>query len=168
MTQLFQLFFSIAIWRRGPQDVPASPTLLWSVALVYSIINAAQVKILGWDLRSALLLVAIDLAMLSLWVWGLLAFFNLRPRFTQTMTALLGVGLLISSMDLIIAIVRATLGSEGQSSQSWLILRLMIVLLVLGRILQQALERSLFLCIAITLVIAITTDLLVQGLIPGM
>jgi len=168
VAQFFRLFFDIAIWQRGPQDVPASRTLLWAVAAIYAVLSAAQVMILGWDLRSALVLVVVDLSTLSLWVFGLLAFCNLRPRYLQTMTALLGVGSLITTLDIVSALLRLAIGAGGAAPQGWLLMRLMLVLLVLGRILQQASERSLFMCISLTLVIAITTDLLVQGLVPGM
>jgi hypothetical protein len=43
-----------------------------------------------------------------------------------------------------------------------------LLLLLLGRILQQALERSLFFSMSLTLVIMLTVSLAAKGLIPGM
>ena len=169
MSQLFRLFVDIAIWRRGPQDLPASITLAWMVTLFYALVSAVQVGMMGWNFRSALLLILLDLGLQAAWLWGLLVFFAKAPRFLQSFTAFLGVGALITVVDIVINGVMSAFGVSADNPNSpWPFLHLGLVLLLLGRVLQQALERSLFLSMSLTLVIMLTVSLVAKGLIPGM
>lgn len=169
LSQLFRLFVDIAIWRRGPQDLPASVALAWLVTLFYAFVSAVQVGMMGWNFRSALLLILLDLGLQAAWLWGLLVFFAKAPRFLQSFTAFLGVGALITMMDILISGVMSAFGMNADNPNSpWPFLHLGLVLLLLGRVLQQALERSLFLSMSLTLVIMLTVSLVAKGLIPGM
>jgi hypothetical protein len=169
MAQLLRMFVDIALWRRGPQDLPASATLGWLAAVFYAVVSALQVAMLGWDVRSTLLLVVLDLGLQAAWLWGLLKFFGKSPRFLQTMTAFLGVGALLTLMDIgvtsLIQLLGVTANSQGNP---WPVLHLGLLLLLLGRILQQALERSLFMSMSVTLVIMLTITVVARGLLPGM
>jgi len=165
---LVQAFFDIALWRRGPQDLPYSRLLAWSVGLVYAVADTAQVALLGWNVRSAALLVVIDVLMVCAWVWSLLALFGRRERFMQTITAIFGAGALLTAFDLLIGGTELVLTGSIRSPDEWVLLRLFIVLLVLGRILQQALERGLFVGMMLTFAMTISIDAVVQGLVPGM
>lgn len=171
MSQLFRIFIDIALWRRGPQDLPASKTLAWLVVLIYALVNAVQIELSdnGWNFRSAALLVVLDLSLQAAWLWGLLTFFAKRARFLQSITAFLGVSALISVLDVVISLIMQKLGfGDNNPSNPWPVLRLGLVLLMLGRILQQTLERSLLMSMALTLVILLTISVIVQGLVPGM
>jgi hypothetical protein len=169
LSQLFRLFVDIALWRRGPQDLPASVTLAWLVTLFYAFVSAVQVGMMGWNLQSTLLLVVLDLSLQAIWLWGLLSFFAKAPRFLQSFTAFLGVGALITVLDVVINAVMTLIGvNAAQSANPWPFLHLGLLLLLLGRILQQALERSLFLSMSLTLVIMLTVSLAARTLLPGM
>jgi hypothetical protein len=169
LSQLFRIFVDIALWRRGPQDLPASTTLAWLVALIYAFTSVVQVGQLGWGMGSAAILVVLDLALQAAWLWGLLAFYAKRPRFLQSFTAFLGVGALLTILDIVISSVMAQLGVTSNSpTNPWPLLHLVLLLLLLGRVLQQALERSLFLSMSLTLVIMITVSVIAKGLVPGM
>lgn len=168
MGQLVQAFFEIALWRRGPQDLPSSKTLAWLAALIYGLGDTVQVALLGWNFRSAVLLVIIDVLMMCAWVWGLLAFFGHRERFVQTISAILGVGALITLFDLMISATELLISGNVHSPDEWVLLRLFMVLLVLGRILQQALERGLLVGMMLTFAMTLSIDAVVQGLVPGM
>jgi hypothetical protein len=169
LAQLFRLFVDIAIWRRGPQDLPTSVTLAWLVALFYALIGAVQVGLMGWNFQSALLLVVLDLSLQTAWLWGLLVFFAKTPRFLQSFTAFVGVGALITVLDVMVSGVMLAAGINGSNpANPWPLLQLGLLLLMLGRVLQQALERNLFLCMSLTLVILLTVSLAAKGLIPGM
>lgn len=169
LSQLFRIFIDIALWRRGPQDLPASTTLAWLVMLFYAFVSAVQVGIMGWSFRSALLLIVIDLSLQAFWLWGLLAFFAKQPRFLQSLTAFLGVSALITVLDIMISGVIDVVGVNGNSpTNPWPFLHLGLVLLALGRVLQQALERSLLLSMSLTLVIMLSISLVAKGLVPGM
>jgi hypothetical protein len=169
LSQLFRMFVEIALWRRGPQDLPASVTLAWLVTLFYAVVNAVQAAMMGWNFQSTVLLVVLDLSVQALWLWGLLRFFAKAPRFLQSFTAFLGVGALITVLDIVISSVMSALGvGADQLANPWPFLHLGLLLLLLGRILQQALERSLFLSMSLTLVIMLTVSLAAKGLVPGM
>lgn len=168
MGQLIQAFFDIALWRRGPQDLPSSKSLAWLVALIYGVSDTLQVSLLGWNLRSAVLLVIIDTLMICAWVWSLLAFFGHRERFVQTISAILGAGALITLFDLLVSGTELLIGGSVRSPDEWVLLRLFIVLLVLGRILQQALDRGLLVGMMLTFAMTLSIDAVVQGLVPGM
>jgi hypothetical protein len=169
LSQLFRLFVDIALWRRGPQDLPASSTLAWLVALFYAFVSAVQVGLLGWNFQSTLLLVVLDMSLQAIWLWGLLMYFAKAPRFLQSFTAFLGVGALITVLDVLISSVMSAVGfSTSNPANPWPLLQLGLLLLMLGRILQQALERSLFLGMSLTLVIMLTVSLAAKGLVPGM
>lgn len=168
MGSIVQTFFDIALWRRGPQDLPYSRSLVWVLGLIYAAAYTLQICVLGWDVRSALLLAAIDLAMLYAWVWGLLSFFGKRARFIQTITAVLGAGTLISLFYLLVSVTELALTGRMHSPEEWGLLRLIIALLVLGRILQQALDRGLMVGVMLTYAMLLSVDAVVQGLIPGM
>lgn len=166
---MFRIFVDIALWRRGPQDLPASATLVWLVTLFYAFTSAVQVGLMGWDVRSAGVLIVLDLALQAAWLWGLLAFYAKRPRFLQSFTAFLGVGALITVLDILVSSVMTQLGIASNSpTNPWPFLHLALLLLLLGRVLQQALERSLFLSMSLTLVIMVTVSALAKGLVPGM
>jgi hypothetical protein len=169
MAQLLRMFVDIAIWRRGPQDLPTSTSLTGLVGLCYLMVSAVQAAMRGWDTRSTILLLVMDLGMQALWLWGVLRFFSRPARFLQTFTAFLGVNTLLTVLDIAMTGVLATLGiTASNPANLWPLLNLSMVLLSLGRILQQALERSLLLCMALTLVIMLTIAYAAQGLVPGM
>lgn len=168
MGQLIQVFFDIAMWRRGPQDLPSSKSLVWLTAVIYCLTLTAQVTLLGWNLRSAILLVIIDVLLVCAWVWCLLTFFGKRQRFMQTISAILGAGALITLFSLLVSGVELLLSGSLHSPDDWVLLRLFIVLLVLGRILQQALERGLMVGMMLVFAMTLSIDAAVQGLVPGM
>jgi hypothetical protein len=159
LSQLIRLFVDIAVWRRGPQDLPASSTLAWLVTVFYAFTSAIQVGMMGWNLRSAVVLIMLDMGLQAAWLWGLLVFYAKAPRFLQSYTAFLGVGALITMTDVVISGLMSVLGiSDDNPGNPWPLLHLGLVLLMLGRVLQQALERSLFLTMSLTLVIMLTVS----------
>ncbi|MGD9842631.1 MAG: hypothetical protein AB7F79_04320 [Steroidobacteraceae bacterium] len=168
MIQLLRMFVDIAIWRRGPQDLPASTILLWVVGGSYVMASAVQAAMRGWSAGATLLLLGIDLSMQAVWLWVLLAFFSQRERFLQTFTAFLGVNVLLTVLDVVITGLFGSLGMAVIGpNHPWPFVSLIIMLLSLGRVLQQALGRSLFLCMALTLVIMLTIAFAAQGIVPG-
>jgi hypothetical protein len=143
--------------------------LAWLVTFFYAVVNAVQAAMMGWNFRATLLLVVLDLSVQALWLWGLLKFFAKAPRFLQSFTAFVGVGALITVIDIVISGVMSAFGiNAAESANPWPFLHLGLLLLLLGRILQQALERSLFFSMSLTLVIMLTVSLAAKGLIPGM
>ncbi len=86
--RFLQSFLDIALWRKGPQDLPAS-TLLATLALIaYMAIGFVRMRLFALDQSTALLFICVDALMLGGWLWLVLAFFGRRQRFVQTITAI--------------------------------------------------------------------------------
>jgi hypothetical protein len=100
--------------------------------------------------------------MLGAWLWLVLAFFGRRQRFVQTITALLGVGLLVLLIDVTIRATQIAMGWGDEVSINWLRLRFLITALVLGRIFMLALDRGLITGVALTVAIIYSTQGVVQ------
>jgi len=48
MSSLFRVLIDIALWRKGPQDLPASPFLLAMLTAIYVGVSFVQVHLFGW------------------------------------------------------------------------------------------------------------------------
>lgn len=95
MTALFNLFLDICLFRKGPQDVPASTTLLWLCLTGYGLSGLA-VLLAGLEPAQALLEAVVEIILLAGLCYGLLSLTNHRARFVQTLTALAGTGALLT------------------------------------------------------------------------
>jgi hypothetical protein len=95
MRELIRLFTEIALLRRGPQDLPASPLLLVLTLLAYLCVNfvlwSALPAARGW---SAPLLVATLFTLL--WYIALLRIVGRPERTLQTTTAVFGLQTVLS------------------------------------------------------------------------
>jgi hypothetical protein len=158
MLQFLQTFVEIALWRKGPQDLPASRVLACAVLFCYVTLEFIEVRLFHWSPTAALLIIGVDILMLTLWLWLVLAFFGRRQRFVQTITATLGVGSLILLLDIVVRAVQLASGFGQELNQGWLLLRLTALALVMGRIFMHALERGLLTGMALTIAIIYSTD----------
>jgi hypothetical protein len=160
--RFLQSFLDIALWRKGPQDLPASSTLAILALIAYLATGFVRMRLFALDQSTALLFICVDVMMLGGWLWLVLAFFARRQRFVQTITALLGVGLLVLLLDVTIRSAQLTLGWSDEVSLNWLRMRFVVVALVLGRIFMLALDRGLITGIALTVAIIYSTQAVVQ------
>ncbi|MBM0107925.1 hypothetical protein JM946_24590 [Steroidobacter sp. S1-65] len=160
--RFLQSFLDIALWRKGPQDLPAS-TLLATLALIaYMATGFVRMRLFTLDQSTALLFICVDVMMMGAWLWLVLAFFGRRQRFVQTITATLGVGLLVLLLDVTFRSAQLALGWSDELSMNWLMLRFLITALVLGRIFMLALDRGLITGMALTVAIVYSTQAVVQ------
>jgi len=91
---LLKTWLDLALLRRGPGDLPDSTTLLGLAALAYLSAGALQAWLIyGGDRLAARILA--DLALVLLPVWVLLRLTGRGHRYTQTTSAMLGVGALL-------------------------------------------------------------------------
>ena len=86
---LARLYYDVAIWRRGPADVPGVPVLLWSTLALYVALTAALSTAFGLGGRWPAEL-AIDVLYTLGWAWLLLRVAGRGERFMQVATALFG------------------------------------------------------------------------------
>lgn len=161
MRSLMQVFIDIVLWRRGPQDLPASYGLALLVGGIYAVLSFAHIKLYGWLLQPALLLVLIDAGMLCGWVWLLLLFFSRSQRFLQTITAVWGVGALLTLLDIGFTATQLLLVGRPEAPGLWIVLRFLAIVLIMGRILRTAIDASALTGMALTVAIVFSIDQLV-------
>lgn len=99
MRNLFNLFLDICLFRKGPQDVPASIGLLKICMLGYALSNVL-VLLLNTPAEVAILQVVVDLVLLVGFLYLALRWCQHPRRFTQTLSALAGIGMLMSVLAL--------------------------------------------------------------------
>src|SRR5512138_971737 len=144
MRQWFKLFLEIAIWRRGPQDLPASPALLGLVAFLYAAMDVIQLHIFRLEVRSLAAYLLIDVGILMAWLWFLLALFRKRDRFLQTASAVFGTGVLIGVLDIVMFAIQFMIDPREPIPDVWQLGRFILTAAIVGRILMISVETGLF------------------------
>ena len=160
--RFMQSFLEIALWRKGPQDLPASPLLAMLVLIAYMAGGFVRMQLFALGLEATLLFICVDALMLGGWLWLVLAFFGRRQRFVQSITAMLGVGLLVLMLDVILRVLQLAFGLSASLTANWLMLRYVITALLLGRIFMLALDRGLITGIALTVAVFCSTQAVLQ------
>jgi hypothetical protein len=95
MKELIQLFAQIALLRRGPQDLPASPLLLALTVSGYVLVSLIVTSVLP-PVQGAQVLVAALFTLL--WYVMLLRFCGRSERILQTATAVFGLQALLAPL----------------------------------------------------------------------
>lgn len=163
MYHLIVLFFQIAILRKGPQDVPATPWLLRLVLPVYVVVNVL-ILLLNSDLLTALLQITVDFVLLVGFSWPLLRFAGKPTRFRQTLCALLGTDTVISFCAIPAV---ASLNSQATDLAFFAMLALMVWhWLVSGHIFRHALDRPLFFGLGLALLYILISSQVMALLFP--
>lgn len=141
MYQLIVLFFEIAIFRKGPQDVPASPWVLRLILPVYVAVNLL-ILLLNEDWSSAFAQVFVDFLLNVGFSWPLLYFAGKSGRFQQTLSALIGADIVINCIRIPAV---ASLNTEAADLAYIVMMVLMIWhLSVIGHIFRHALDKPIF------------------------
>ena len=99
MRALFDLFLDICLFRKGPQDVPASAMLLKVCALAYALSGFVVLR-LSTPSSIAIPQILLDLALLAGLLYLALSLRRYPQRFGQTLSALTGVGVLMAVLAL--------------------------------------------------------------------
>lgn len=163
MYELILLFFQIATFRKGPQDIPASSVVLQLVLPVYVVINFLILYING-ALSTALLQIAVDFAMIVLFCWPLLYTSGKTARFPQTLAAMVGTDVVISFFALPAI---ATLNTHANDLAYYSMLALVLWhWLVSGHIIKNALDRSLFFGLGLALLYIMLSSQVMAALFP--
>lgn len=147
---LVKLFLDIALFRKGPQHVPASGLLFGLALLAYVLVGLV---LLGSEASwpEAVSQVAVEMALLLGYTWLSLAVLKLAARFLQTATAMLGTDALLSSFA--IPLVVGMPVASGSGAGYFLLLLLMLWHLgIITHILRNALGCSLAVAIVLAIV----------------
>jgi len=156
---LIKLFIDIVLFRRGPQDVPASPLMLGLCMLVYLSIGEVML-LMEESLLRATLQVGLDAVMLAGFVAVTLKFAGYGERVLQTLSALLGVDALISMIAFPVMI---SLSSGPERGGGYLLVMLMVWhLAVMAHIFRHALSRSWWVGYAVAMVYTLLSFQILQ------
>ncbi|HTW74135.1 MAG TPA: hypothetical protein VMD56_04345 [Steroidobacteraceae bacterium] len=167
LLKLARLYVDIALWRRGPQDLPTVGILLPLTIGAYVLISVGCGEALpalrdGW-----VPLVLADTAFIALWYWLLLALARRRARYLQTAAALFGLQTVLAAPS----IVSEWLLERFAHDASWLAVAYVGALAVfvwtvaaIGHVLRSALERSLGLCVVLALLQMLAEELVLLPL----
>ena len=153
MLQLIRVFWDIALWRRGPRDVPASRALFAAVALAYAGVSALQSRLMyGPPLMLPRALA--DLALTIAVFWATLCIARRSQRFLQSVIAVLGTGTLLSMPMVALQLIAAQAGAPGPIATFLSIASVPLLvwyLFVVGQIVRLALEAPLLTGMAVAM-----------------
>lgn len=169
MQSLVRLFYDIALWRRGPRDVPASGALLGFVAAAYVAISILQSHLV-YGADGALLRGIVDLALTAVVFGVALAVARRTHRYVQTLTAVLGAGALLAIPMILLLVIGGQV--EGVPPLRFLVslasLPLLVwYLFVIAHIVRQALDTPLFTGMAVALTYFVVSYAVLVGLLPA-
>ncbi|MGD0960618.1 MAG: hypothetical protein ABSB19_12500 [Methylomonas sp.] len=150
------LFFQIAIFRKGPQDVPPSGLLLNIVVVIFVCVHILILSLNQvWPI--ALLQTAVEFLLIVVFSWPLLYFSGKLARFPQTFCALLGVDSVISFFAV-----------PAFTSQNGLIILLLLIWhwAVSGNIYRYALDKPLSFGLGLVLLYRLISSQVIALLFP--
>ena len=171
MFDLLRRFLDLCVLRIGPQDLPASQTLLLGALSAYVVTGAlltAPLYGVGHSLLGAL----VDAGFMWLYSMALLSALGLRPRTVQTVTALAGAGTVFNllALPLIQALADVPEDELGRSGgfASLLYIGLLVWLLVVyGHVFRHALDRSRAIGLAAAFGYLLFATMVVQMALPA-
>ena len=142
---IFRAFFSVCIFRLGPQDLPAAAVFYFLSLSLYALASTALMLPLQRDLPAALLAGCAETALLLLITYVLLRLRGVPARYRQTGTALTGTGFLFSMAALPLFYLRTAYGGDAGLSLGTGLLALALIVwnvVVMAHILRHALSAS--------------------------
>ncbi len=169
MLHFLKAFLDIVLWRRGPQDLPASPVLLLLAGAGYVAVSLLQLATLDEPVGAWLVFVVVDPVLLLAGVYGLLRLFGKRERFLQTASAVLGTGAVLGlCLFLPVQWLVSALGLPPESTAAGLAALALVVVfaLVTGRIIKLATDTTLFTGVTLSMTYFLLINLLL-GLAGG-
>lgn len=125
MRELLRAFVDIALWRKGPQHLPYSMLLFVVTLVVYFVVaialRAAQEQLVPGSAApagnepaaatSGLAGTSIGVAVTLVWLGVMLLVGRRAPRFYQTATAILGIGIVIAPIAVLLPALCVRLGA---------------------------------------------------------
>lgn len=169
MQQFLKVFLEIVLWRRGPQDLPASNMLVWLTLTAYVAVSALQLVLLDESLATWFFFLVVDPLLLMATIWLVLKLYGKTARFEQTVSAVLGTGALLGVIVYLplqlFLISRGAAPTSGIAQVSALLV-ITVFALVTGRIIERATNSSLFTGVAVSLSYFMVTNTML-GLVRG-
>jgi hypothetical protein len=154
--RLISAFVDVMLHRTGPDSLPSSSFLLWAVITLAIVADCIVLWLAGSSGRGYV--VAVLVTGFNIWfVWALLRTFNRQGRFRQTVTAILGAGVLLTGLQapLVLALPEAVQPDSQPATLTlpdllWFFIRVWWID-INAFVFSRALERPYFLCVAIVI-----------------
>ena len=152
MQAILQHYVKLALFKAGPQDMPASSILQMILIFSYfllAIINTSSINTLSHSLIHSI----VDLMMLFLFTYLLLR--DKKQRINQTFNAFLGVGLVIGIIHTVSTLlfpISQDSQNISQSAQIIFFILFLWVIVVYGHIIRHATETSMIVACCISLI----------------
>jgi hypothetical protein len=162
LAALARLYFAIAIWRRGPQELPAVGILLPLTIAAYVLLSATVGELLPSMRPGWLWQVVLDALFVAAWYWLLLAIARRRERYLQTATALFGLQTVLAAPTMALVWLMQRLAHDDSMRLPVYIAALALAiwtLVAIGHILRSALDRPLGFCLILALLQMLVEEL---------
>ena len=169
LQQFLRIFLDIVLWRKGPQDLPASTLLVWLTLAAYVAVSAVQLALLGEGGFVWFFFLVVDPLLLAAWVWLVLRVFGRLERYPQALSAVFGTGAmlgLVAYLPLQMLVTGLGFAPTSGVAQAVSLLLVVVFALVTGRIVKLATDSSLFTGIAVALTYFFVINTLV-GVVIG-
>jgi len=170
MTDLVRLFVQITLLRRGPQDLPASPVLLFGAAIAYFAVSLAVGKAFPPVQGNWVLPLTVDVLFTFAWYALLLRAVGKPERFLQTTSAVFGYQTVIAPLQIASAHMLRRFGEDAswQLPLSLFVLALVVWLIsVATHVVKAALEWSTPACVGLVILQLFSGELLIYALFPN-
>jgi hypothetical protein len=154
LAALLRLYCQIAIWRQGPQDLPAVGILLPLTIAAYVLISALMGELLPPQRADWLAQLGADVAFIAFWYWLLLRIARRPERYLQTATALFGLQTVLAVPSVVsVWLVQRYAGDPLWAAPVYIAALAMLIwtLFAVAHILRATLERPLGLCLILAL-----------------
>ena len=158
-----RLYGYIAIWQRGPQDLPAVGILLPLTIGAYVLLSALLGQLLPPQRPDWLVQLGADVVFVAAWYWALLRIVGRSERYVQTAAALFGVQTVLA----VPSIISVWLVQRYAADPLWqapvyiaAVAVLIWTLVAVGHILHATLERPLGFCLILAFGQMLTEELL--------
>lgn len=162
---LLRLFWDICQFRKGPQDAPASQTLLQLSVAAYFVVSLLQ-TLLENEWQDGLLQVPLQALILLAFVWVSLTAAGKPNRLLQTLTAMFATDALLSCFALPLQVL-LQINPEASLVHLAMLLLMLWHMGVIGHILHHALSQSLAIGVALAFVYIVFTVQIVVMLFGG-
>jgi len=169
MLRLAKAFWDIALWRRTPAQLPASPLLLGLVAAAAALLEALSAYLPPETTDRIFTRIALSVGLPLAFAWAVLALARHRQRFVQTGSALLGVAVLAEIVLYPIDSLIHVVGSDRIAALPLGILMLIGLIwymLACANIWRCALDSRLSLGVAISVAYLLLSIAIGQQLLP--
>ncbi len=166
MFEIIKLFYAIALFRKAPQDVPASTILLRLTVCVYAIISFLMLY-MSTNYFNALLQVVAEVILVFGFCKGVLYWMGKPQRYQQMFTALIGIDALMSFFA--VPALAALSMPSGSALGFFTVVAIMLWhWAITGHILRHALSQSFGFSLGIALLYIISSYQIMDWLVSAM